>query len=247
MFSALIEKGFQIEFCSHAEAILQVDFPQVEAELTEVLATFSIPASEIVSGGGGEAKGTQRLRNALNSRSWPKYHFTVERTINGVTLESQSHEVDHVREFGDGSRVALEIEWDNKDPFHDRDLENFKRLHADGAISVGGIITRGTSLHEGLKEVVESFLVRRNVSSFEDLEPWGYIPTARQRTVILDLQKRLGGPSYFCKAFSKRFVADKFGEATTHWRKLDDRVRRGVGNPCPLLLIGLPRSIIVDD
>jgi Restriction endonuclease BglII len=33
--------------------------------------------------------------------------------------------------------VALEIEWNNKDPFFDRDLENFKRLHAEGAISVG--------------------------------------------------------------------------------------------------------------
>jgi len=29
-----------------------------------------------------------------------------------------------------------------------------------------------------------------------------------------------------------------------HWRKLEDRVRRGVGNPCPLLLIGLPASIV---
>src|SRR5262249_14440838 len=31
--------------------------------------------------------------------------------------------------------IALEIEWNNKDPFFDRDLENFKRLHSDGAIS----------------------------------------------------------------------------------------------------------------
>jgi hypothetical protein len=29
--------------------------------------------------------------------------------------------------------LALEIEWNN--PFFDRDLENFKRLHANGAIS----------------------------------------------------------------------------------------------------------------
>lgn len=247
MFDALLEKGFQVEFCSHAKAILQVDFTQVESELTDVLENFTIPASELVSGGGGEAKGTQRLRNALNGLNWPKYTFTVERTINGVTLESQSHEVDHVREFDDGKRVALEIEWNNKDPFYDRDLENFKRLHADGAISVGSIITRGTSLHEGLKEIIEGFLSRHSVSTFEDLEPWGYLPTARQRKAILELQQRLGGEDSFIEAFSKRFVADKFGEATTHWRKLDDRVRRGVGNPCPLLLIGLPRSIIVDN
>ena len=48
----------------------------------------------------------------------------------------------------------------------------------------------------------------------------------------------------FQEAFVDSFVSDKFGEATTHWRKLEDRVRRGVGNPCPLLLIGLPDSIV---
>ena len=40
-------------------------------------------------------------------------------------------------------------------------------------------------------------------------------------------------------------MQDKFGQATTHWRKLEDRVHRGVGNPCPLLLIGLPASTII--
>jgi len=33
-------------------------------------------------------------------------------------------------------------------------------------------------------------------------------------------------------------------EATTHWRKLEDRIHRGVGNPCPLVLIGLPDSVV---
>jgi len=48
----------------------------------------------------------------------------------------------------------------------------------------------------------------------------------------------------FREAFVDKFVSDKFGEATTHWRKLEDRVHRGVGNPCPLVLIGLPDSIV---
>jgi hypothetical protein len=43
------------------------------------------------------------------------------------------------------------------------------------------------------------------------------------------------------KAFTDKFVADKFGEATTYWRKLEDRVHRGVGNPCPPVL---PDSIV---
>lgn len=48
----------------------------------------------------------------------------------------------------------------------------------------------------------------------------------------------------FREAFTDKFVSDKFGEATTHWRKLEDRVHRGVGNPCPLLLVGLPDNIV---
>jgi len=40
------------------------------------------------------------------------------------------------------------------------------------------------------------------------------------------------------------FVADKFGEATTHWKKLKERVERGAGNPCPLLLIGIPKEVL---
>ncbi|MHB8530169.1 MAG: hypothetical protein ACYC8V_11750, partial [Caulobacteraceae bacterium] len=46
------------------------------------------------------------------------------------------------------------------------------------------------------------------------------------------------------EAWSRSFVQDKYGAATTHWDKMDDRIRRGVGNPCPLLLVGLPASIV---
>lgn len=176
--------------------------------------------------------------------NWVKTTFKVEKRINDVPRESQSHEVDHVRIFDDGSRIALEIEWNNKDPFFDRDLENFKRLHADGAISVGVIVTRGTSLHENMRSLVISFLRRRKIESLDALADWRYSPTARQRQQIKSRTDRANSPLTFHDAFAGQFVADKFGEATTHWRKLEDRVQRGVGNPCPLLLIGLPDSII---
>ena len=58
---------------------------------------MSIPIEEIVGSGGGETKGTQRLRRALAERCWPKTTFTIEKTINGVRQESISHEIDHVR------------------------------------------------------------------------------------------------------------------------------------------------------
>jgi hypothetical protein len=247
MFDSLTAKGFQIAFRSHAQAILSVDFPQAVAELESALVDTTIPIEEIIAGGGGEAKGTQRLRRALTNKDWLKTTFTIEKRINGEESESQSHEIDHVRSFSVDSkytRIALEIEWNNKDPFYDRDLENFKRLHADGAISVGIIVTRGRSLHENMRNLVGRFLDERRIQNLDEIREWGYDPTAKQRTTIAKRMTRRKAPLSFHDAFIDKFVSDKFGEATTHWRKLEDRMRRGVGNPCPLVLIGLPDSIV---
>lgn len=247
LFDELEEKGFQVEFRSHAKAILGADFPDAAAELVQALSSTTIPIEEIIAGGGGEAKGTQRLRRALTKLGWRKMQFIVEKRINGIPSEAQSHEVDHVREFDGMGRIALEIEWNNKDPFYDRDLENYKRLHADGAISVGLIVTRGKSLHDNMRALVRRFLDERQIQNLDDIREWGYDPTARQRKAINDRMNRLRSPLTFREAFTDKFVSDKFGEATTHWRKLDDRLRRGVGNPCPLVLIGLPDTIVTFD
>jgi hypothetical protein len=247
MFESLTAKGFEIEFHSHAAAILSVDFRDAVAELEATLSETTIPIEEIIAGGGGEAKGTQRLRKALTQLNWRKFTFVIEKIINGDRRESVSHQIDHARAFGgkpNVTRVALEIEWNNKDPFYDRDLENFKRLHADGAISVGVIVTRGKSLHDDMRSMVHRFLEERQIREFSDLETWGYSPTAKQRAAVQQRVNRTRNPLTFRDALTDKFVADKFGEATTHWRKLADRVHRGVGNPCPLLLIGLPNSIV---
>lgn len=59
------------------------------------------------------------------------------------SLDSPTHEVDCFR-----NRVALEVEWNNKDPFYDRDLNNFRLLFELRAISLGIIITRCDELQE---------------------------------------------------------------------------------------------------
>ncbi len=242
MLDSLIARGFQIEFHSHAKAILGVDFPDAIHEIEAAVGAMSIPIEEIIGSGGGESKGTQRLRRALAEHHWVKTNFTIEKRINGVPRESISHEVDHVRTFGDGRVIAMEIEWNNKDPFFDRDLENFKRLHAEGAISVGVIVTRGLSLQEEMVTLVRRFAQERNLTSVEGIRALGLNPTPRQ---VKDVERRMASSgASFPEAWSTSFCADKYGAATTHWRKLEDRVRRGVGNPCPLLLIGMPSAIV---
>lgn len=244
MLEQLRAQSFEIQFESHAAAILEKDFPNALADIDKVLAAVQIPIVEIIGSGGGETKATQRLRHAFSTLEWHKKHFEIKKIINGVERESISHEVDHAKTFENEKVVALEIEWNNKDPFFDRDLENFKRLHAEGAISVGVIVTRGSALHSAMRDFVAQFAEIEKIGSFEDLERIGLNPTRRQRKEITEKVQRKKTPLPFAAAWTDSFVSDKYGEATTHWRKLIARITRGVGNPCPLLLIGLPASIV---
>jgi hypothetical protein len=243
LLKALIDGGFDISFQCHAAAILAKDFPAALEDLELVLSAVALPITEIIGSGGGETKGTQRIRRALNELGWRKGRFEIKKTINGVERQSISHEVDHVKEIV-GNHLALEIEWNNKDPFFDRDLENFKRLHAEGAISAGIIVTRGQSLHSRMREFVLRFAEVHSIKGFDDLKRVGLSRTARQVNAVRKRVEREKNPLDFARAWADSFVSDKYGEATTHWRKLMDRVSRGVGNPCPLLLIGLPDSIV---
>jgi hypothetical protein len=246
-FRSLKAKGFDVVFLSHAAGILAQDFPEAITELEQALSNLELPITEIIGSGGGETKFTQRLRKTLAAMKWPKHVFEITKTVDGVPKESTSHEVDHVRRFPNGGVVALEIEWNNKDPFFDRDLENFKRLHAEGAISVGILITRGSSLQAALWNAVRRFATDRGIDSFEDLADNGYVPTPKQKANVLKRVERDKDPKPFADAWTDNFVGNKYGQATTHWDKLQHRVHRGVGNPCPLVLLGLPASMICFD
>jgi Restriction endonuclease BglII len=244
MLEGLVKSGFEVRFTNHADAILKHDFKSFSDDLERALLNVSIPISEIVGRGGGEAKVTQRLRHSLASLGWSKHSFEISKIVDGIQKESTTHEIDHVNRTTAGT-LALEIEWNNKDPFFDRDLENFKRLHAEGAISIGGVVTRGSSMQASMRELVRRFAEGRGIANYNDLEEYDAgLPTRPQRLQVEEDVRR-GVP--FIDAWSRKFTADKFGQATTHWSKLNDRVSRGVGNPCPLILIGLPASIIDSD
>lgn len=243
MFDALTAAGFDVEARNHAAAILAGDFAAETEALISALLAFRITSKEIIQSGGGHAESTMRLRNALVAAEWKKHVFVVRTSVDGVEREAISHEVDHIRAV-EGGTLALEIEWNNKDPFFDRDLENFQRLHAQGAISLGILVTRGARLQEAMVDIVASAVRINGILDAAELESWGVKErTARQRKNLDALLERRVP---FAEAFARSFVSDKYGMATTHWAKLMDRINRGVGNPCPLLLIGLPLESVAD-
>lgn len=208
-FATRAARGFDLAYRAHVEAIVIRDFPQAAKELERILSGVVIPVTELIAGGGGEAKGTQRLRRVSTAAGWRKHRFDVEKRIDGVPAQSRPHEVDHVRSFDGGGRIALEIEWNNKDPFSDRDLEHFQRLHADGAISVGIIDTRGRSLRDGLSALVRDLLERNDINASGVLAAFGYKPTDRQRDAIrARADRRLPG----CGRARARLGQDRRGD-----------------------------------
>lgn len=66
-----------------------------------------------------------------------------------VEFSAPTHKVDCYKD-----RVALEVEWNNKNPFFDRDLNNFRLLFDLRVVEVGVIVTRCESLDELFNELL---------------------------------------------------------------------------------------------
>jgi len=60
-------EGFDVLALHHAEAILRHDAPEAVADIEAVLSGLRVPVAELVAGGGGEAKLTQRLRHGFGN------------------------------------------------------------------------------------------------------------------------------------------------------------------------------------
>ena len=65
------------------------------------------------------------------------------------------------------------MEWNNKDPFFDRDLVNFMALHREGALAVGIIETRGPELQRYLSKVVKTRERERSKKFGQSTTHWG--------------------------------------------------------------------------
>ena len=109
MFERIKQRGYEVKTLHHAEAILLHDMPTAIEDIESVLLDATIPAIELVRGGGGEGELTQRLRRHLAQLGWLKHNFEVKKVIDDVEKESISHEIDHVKTFNTGV-FAMEIE-----------------------------------------------------------------------------------------------------------------------------------------
>lgn len=138
---AAIRANYEIHEWRHASAILERDFPHEWADIIDVLSRFRLCESFISVPGGRKSKVSEWIDSELHKKNWVEKEFDTSVVVDGNTTESPTHAVDCFK-----GRVALEIEWNNKDPFFDRDLNNFRLLFELRVISVGIVVTRCDSL-----------------------------------------------------------------------------------------------------
>jgi hypothetical protein len=120
---------------------------------------------DVAAGGGRKSLVAAALDGALTALGWNEAFFETEvvvsaqrattrnkigkrgqsikatervwETFDAVRFHAPTHKVDCYK-----NRVALEVEWNNKNPFFDRDLNNFRLLFDLRVVEVGVIITR---------------------------------------------------------------------------------------------------------
>lgn len=143
-----IRQNYEVHEWKHACAILKEDFLGEWDDIISVLTEFRLNKSWITNPGGRKSKVSEFIDQYLYDRGWVEKEFKTQVVVDQSTMDTPTHKVDCFR-----NRVALEIEWNNKDPFYDRDLNNFRLLFDLRAISVGVIITRCDNLQDIFNEL----------------------------------------------------------------------------------------------
>lgn len=139
--SPFIREHYEVHEWRHATAILAADFPAEFADIQAVLEEFRLYGSAVMAPGGGKSSISGWIDGQLTGKGWVEKKFKTQIRVDDDVSDSPTHKVDCFK-----NRIALEIEWNNKDPFYDRDLNNFRLLFDLRVISVGVIVTRCSEL-----------------------------------------------------------------------------------------------------
>ncbi len=166
LIPAELRRKFGIVERLHATAILHEDFPGEWRDIMACLNAFTLKKSEIVVGGGNKSEMSKTIDSYLNKRGWHEQAFDTAIVVDGKPKKTPTHKIDNFK-----NRIGVEVEWNNKDPFFDRDLNNFRLLHQLDVLSVGVIITRLWELQEEFKKLGKGSSYGRNTTHFDKLLP----------------------------------------------------------------------------
>lgn len=194
LFPADLQHLYEFHEWRNPCAVLSVAYPNEWADIVDVLRKFRILRTDVGEAGekgGGKSKVAIRMDRMFRAKGWQPCEFDTNIVVNGSVTKSPTHEVDCFK-----GKIALELEWNNKTEFYDRDLNNFRLLFDLRVADVGVIVTRCDELQE-----------------------------------IFDIMGR--GSSY--------------GTTSTILSKLKRKLDGGAGGGCPVLAIGMRKTLYVDN
>jgi hypothetical protein len=124
-----VRDRYHVDERGHASAILASDYPDEFQDIMDCLAGFVL------------RKISAALDDFLQGRGWREKSFDIKIAIDGNPVPIPTHKIDDFK-----NEVGLEVEWNNKTEFYDRDLNNFRLLKELRVLAVGVMITRMSEL-----------------------------------------------------------------------------------------------------
>ncbi len=143
-----LRQKFTFDEREHASAILATDFRSEFQDMLDCLDWFWLRRSEILAPGRGMSPISKGIDDFLHEREWTPKSFDIKIDVDGTSIPTPTHKIDSFK-----NRVGLEVEWNNKTEFYDRDLNKFRLLRGLRVLSVGVIVTRLSELQKLFNEL----------------------------------------------------------------------------------------------
>ena len=103
------------------------------------------------------------------TRGWREESFDIKIEVDGRPIPIPTHGIDNFK-----NRVGVEVEWNNKTEFYDRDLNNFRLLKDLRVLSVGVIVTRLSELQALFNQLGKGTSYGASTTHWDKLMPKVY-------------------------------------------------------------------------
>ena len=146
--------GYSIRNINYGVELLAAAFPSHYTSACRALDAWRPSWADVEAAGGNLSIPSAQFVDAFNAEGWTETEFELETRLQGVATIARTHKLDLFKPGPNSAEpypgVGVELEWNNKDEFFDRDLINFEALHRARDLAVGLLVTRGATLQAEL-------------------------------------------------------------------------------------------------
>lgn len=161
-----VSARYEVHEWRNGIAIMTAAHPGEWADILATLRGFRLLKADILKPGGRKSDIAEKIDGDLKTRGWKEKSFNTKIIVDETEYNTPTHSVDCYK-----NRVALEVEWNNKDPFFDRDLNNFRLLFDLRAIDAGVIVTRCSDLQDIFDDLGKGASYGSSTTHMDKLRP----------------------------------------------------------------------------